>query len=111
MMNCAVHTVMYAYYFVTTYDRRLFGGGWLTKKNVTRLQLLQFVLVALHLGVPLVFDYCDYSAFLTRLSLFQCCVMLLLFAQFYYRTYVVGARGDAAKMVTMDSGECGTKSD
>lgn len=41
MMNCLVHTAMYAYYFCTTYDRRLLTGTrLLTKKNVTRLQLV-----------------------------------------------------------------------
>lgn len=90
LMNCLVHTAMYSYYFCTTYDRRLLSGTRvLTKKNVTRLQLLQFVLVSVHLGVPWTLGYCNYSGFLTRLGLFQCTVMLLLFMQFYYKTYVV----------------------
>lgn len=40
-MNCLVHAVMYTYYFLSTYDRRaLARSHWMTKKNVTKLQLV-----------------------------------------------------------------------
>lgn len=40
-MNCLVHAVMYYYYFMSTYDReRLQKSCWLTKQNVTKLQLV-----------------------------------------------------------------------
>lgn len=50
------------------------------------------MLVAVHLAAPWTFGYCDYSRFLTRLGLFQCVVMLLLFAHFYHKTYVAKAK-------------------
>lgn len=49
---------------------------------------VQFVLVGLHLGIPAVFGYCNYSPFLTKLGMFQCGVMVVLFTNFYVRTYV-----------------------
>lgn len=40
-MNCMVHAVMYTYYFLSTYDREsLARSKWMTKKNVTKLQLV-----------------------------------------------------------------------
>lgn len=111
MMNCLVHAAMYSYYFCTTYDRRLLcDARWLTKKNVTRLQLLQFVLVAAHLGVPWHFGLCDYSPFLTRVALFQCSFMTALFAHFYYKTYVRAER-DAKALPQDDGDSCHRKSD
>lgn len=59
---------------------------------------IQFVLVSLHLAIPSALGYCNYSPFLTKLGLFQCTVMLVLFSNFYIRSYVVNSNKASPKV-------------
>lgn len=41
-LNCLVHAAMYGYYFISIYDATLLQRNlWLTKKNVTRMQMVR----------------------------------------------------------------------
>uniref|UniRef100_A0A182KGV3 Elongation of very long chain fatty acids protein n=1 Tax=Anopheles christyi TaxID=43041 RepID=A0A182KGV3_9DIPT len=84
MWNTLVHAVMYLYYFVSSYGSQ-YSGWW--KKHLTRMQLLQFIHLAFHFGIPLFFNReCKFPRFWMGLGFLQALFILGLFMDFYIKS-------------------------
>jgi len=86
MLNCFVHFIMYGYYFGSVYSPKLKTNLFI-KKSITQMQILQFMLIIAHLSLPF-FVECHYPKVLLIIAISQNLIMLLLFADFYYATYI-----------------------
>ncbi|XP_013373905.1 PREDICTED: elongation of very long chain fatty acids protein 7 isoform X2 [Chinchilla lanigera] len=92
MVNTAVHVVMYTYYGLCamgpTYQKYLW---W--KKHLTSLQLVQFVIVTIHMGHIFLMEDCKYQypVFMYIIMSYGC-IFLLLFLHFWYCAYTKGQR-------------------
>ncbi|OWK02094.1 ELOVL7, partial [Cervus elaphus hippelaphus] len=92
LVNTAVHVVMYSYYGLCAlgpdYQKYLW---W--KKYLTSLQLIQFVLVTVHIGQFFFMEDCKYQfpVFLYIIMSYGF-IFLLLFLHFWYRAYTKGQR-------------------
>ncbi|XP_052863230.1 elongation of very long chain fatty acids protein AAEL008004-like [Anopheles cruzii] len=85
--NTLVHAVMYFYYFLSSYGSH-YSGWW--KHYLTRMQLLQFMHLAVHFGVPLFFDRsCQFPRIWMGIGFLQALLILGLFTDFYIKSYVV----------------------
>lgn len=87
LWNTFIHAVMYFYFFLTVYRPDLTrNANW--KKYITILQMVQFAYLAIHFGLPVLFDYdCNIPKFWLWLPMIQNIFMLLLFSDFYVRAY------------------------
>ncbi|OQR70750.1 elongation of very long chain fatty acids protein 5-like [Tropilaelaps mercedesae] len=84
LVNMAVHVIMYSYYFLASFPAMQSYLGW--KRYLTLIQIIQFVVVGVHMCVPLVYD-CGYPV-QSSLLVVSCYVyFLLMFAAFYGSTY------------------------
>lgn len=91
-LNSAVHVVMYSYYGLSalgpTYQKYLW---W--KKYLTTLQLVQFIIVSIHIGQFFFMKDCNYQfPIFLYIILSYGCIFLLLFLHFWYRAYTKGQR-------------------
>ncbi|XP_037654655.1 elongation of very long chain fatty acids protein 7 isoform X1 [Choloepus didactylus] len=104
-LNSAVHVVMYSYYGLSalgpTYQKYLW---W--KKYLTSLQLVQFIIVTIHISQFFFMEDCKYQfpIFLYIIMSYGC-IFLLLFLHFWYRAYTKGQRLPK----TMKNGVCKSK--
>ncbi|XP_053691108.1 elongation of very long chain fatty acids protein AAEL008004-like [Sabethes cyaneus] len=84
--NTLVHAVMYFYYFVASYGNQ-YSIWW--KKYITLLQLVQFVHLGLHFGIPALFGMnCGFPRFWLWIGFLQAAFILTMFADFYVQSYV-----------------------
>ncbi|CAH0554794.1 unnamed protein product [Brassicogethes aeneus] len=88
LINSFVHTCMYTYYFLSALDDKYKNISF--KKTITQIQLIQHTLLILIYGF-LLFTDCSYPKFASFFFVPQCCFMVALFGEFYYRTYIKGA--------------------
>ncbi|KAL3197787.1 hypothetical protein MRX96_044717 [Rhipicephalus microplus] len=86
-LNVFVHVIMYSYYFLATFGPSVRKYLW-WKKYLTTLQIVQFVLIMIHLSIPLFVD-CGFPRHLIMLGNVQTFLILCLFVNFYIQTYVV----------------------
>lgn len=108
-INCFVHIFMYSYYmFVAIEETRATALTW--KKHITQLQLVknnlnsslviyqelpfssvqvQFLMLGLHYSNAYLDPKCDYSKPLSFALLLQNLFMFLMFADFYWRNYLM----------------------
>ncbi|XP_075983193.1 very long chain fatty acid elongase 5-like [Anticarsia gemmatalis] len=86
-LNCAVHTVMYTYYLLTAWDESYKQSIW-WKKYVTQMQILQFSILLIHFIGLVMTPVCAFPRPPAYILLPQNVFMLLLFSDFYYRTYI-----------------------
>jgi hypothetical protein len=77
---------MYFYYFLTSFKPEMKKSIW-WKKYITQLQLLQFTFLCFHFSIPLI-NGCDYPKAFLAVALLQNLFMMLLFGDFYYKTYI-----------------------
>ncbi|CAN7998831.1 unnamed protein product, partial [Ixodes hexagonus] len=84
-INAFVHVVMYAYYFLATLGPAVRPYLW-WKKYLTTIQIVQFVVFMLHMTIPLFFD-CGYPRYLVYPSIAQTMLILVLFVNFYVKSY------------------------
>ncbi|XP_050070821.1 elongation of very long chain fatty acids protein AAEL008004-like [Anopheles maculipalpis] len=85
--NTLVHAVMYLYYFLSSYGSQ-YSGWW--KQHLTRMQLLQFIHLAFHFGIPLFFNReCKFPRFWMGVGFLQALFILALFMDFYIKSYIV----------------------
>lgn len=96
-INCAIHVVMYAYYFLATFPALRPHLWW--KKYLTKLQMLQFVSVLVYN----VFGYFYFSRVCGKTqapaligSLISAVIFLVLFYSFYQKAYKTPATKSAA---------------
>ncbi|XP_053670776.1 elongation of very long chain fatty acids protein AAEL008004-like [Anopheles nili] len=87
LINSFVHVIMYFYYFLTSFKPELKRSLW-WKKHITQVQLIQFTILMLHFGVPLVGEYCDFPKVLLFIGFTQNMFMFTLFADFYIKAYI-----------------------
>ncbi|XP_050026887.1 very long chain fatty acid elongase AAEL008004-like [Dermacentor andersoni] len=89
-INAFVHVIMYTYYFLAALGPGLQKYLW-WKKYLTTIQILQLVAVCTHSSLPLIFD-CSYPKALCYLEMAQLVLGIVLFVNFYLKTYRVGGR-------------------
>ncbi|XP_020043292.1 very long chain fatty acid elongase 7 isoform X1 [Castor canadensis] len=91
-INTAVHVVMYSYYGLSAMGPAYQKYLW-WKKYLTSLQLIQFVIVTIHIGQIFFMEDCKYQypVFLYIIMSYGC-IFLLLFLHFWYRAYTKGQR-------------------
>ncbi|XP_034654613.1 elongation of very long chain fatty acids protein F [Drosophila subobscura] len=88
LLNAFVHVVMYSYYFVAALYPQIKGKLW-WKQYITKLQLLQFVILFLQAALMLCFNPgCVFPRFLQYLQLGVSASMMIMFGNFYYQTYI-----------------------
>ncbi|XP_033735408.1 elongation of very long chain fatty acids protein 7-like [Pecten maximus] len=86
-INTMVHSVMYMYYFLSACGPAIQKYLW-WKKYITKIQIAQFILVIGHtLSTFLFVKHCDYPVLAVRMVLFYNFCFLVLFLNFYIKTY------------------------
>ncbi|XP_022222387.2 elongation of very long chain fatty acids protein F [Drosophila obscura] len=87
-LNSFVHVVMYTYYFVAALYPEIKGKLW-WKQYITKLQLVQFVLLFLQAMLVLCLNpACTFPRGLQYLQLAVSTSMMVMFGNFYYHTYI-----------------------
>ena len=86
IMNMFVHAIMYTYYLVTCIRPQLVSAWW--KRYITQIQLLQFFILFIHFGRPLLMRDCAYSTAFLFMCFLQNALMIVMFADFYWKTYL-----------------------
>ncbi|XP_077295842.1 very long chain fatty acid elongase AAEL008004-like [Arctopsyche grandis] len=87
IVNSAVHTVMYSYYLLTCINPDYKKSIW-WKKYITQLQIAQFLFLLVHFTRVLFQPSCLYPKWISILVVPQNIFMLLMFSDFYNRTYI-----------------------
>ncbi|KAG6465478.1 elongation of very long chain fatty acids protein 4-like [Manduca sexta] len=86
-LNSFVHVIMYMYYLLTIWDKSFKKSIW-WKKYVTQIQILQFTLLLAHFIVLTLAKDCNYPREPAYLLIPQNLFMVILFLDFYYRSYI-----------------------
>ncbi|XP_045453339.1 elongation of very long chain fatty acids protein-like [Melitaea cinxia] len=86
-VNSFVHIIMYGYYLLTTWDESYKQSIW-WKKHVTQIQILQFTIMLLHFTVLVFAPECDFPRQPAYILIPQNLFMVILFSDFYYRSYI-----------------------
>ncbi|XP_036832665.1 elongation of very long chain fatty acids protein 7 isoform X2 [Oncorhynchus mykiss] len=92
MLNCCVHVLMYSYYAVCAMGPAYQKYLW-WKKYMTTIQLVQFVMVTVHIGQFVFMKDCPYKfpVLLYIVGLYGL-IFLVLFLNFWYHAYTKGKR-------------------
>lgn len=85
IVNGMVHTIMYAYYILSTFDNMKPYLWW--KKYVTTIQLIQFIILGIHFAVAALTPNCGYPRALSLTGVAIACLFFALFMSFYKETY------------------------
>ncbi|XP_020287666.1 elongation of very long chain fatty acids protein 7-like isoform X2 [Pseudomyrmex gracilis] len=83
-INMFVHIIMYTHYLLAS--MKINTSSW--KRHITHIQLTQFVLILFQNILLLWKKNCDYPVFIAYLLIPQNFFIILLFAEFYYKTYI-----------------------
>merc|ERR1712150_202043 len=86
-INSFVHMLMYTYYALAALGPHMQKYLW-WKRYMTRIQLIQFVLVVSHTGYSM-FKPCNYPWLYNYITFYYTWTVLFLFLHFYYNTYVL----------------------
>ncbi|KAJ8724019.1 hypothetical protein PYW07_007999 [Mythimna separata] len=87
-LNSIVHIIMYGYYLLTTWDESYKQSIW-WKKYVTQVQILQFTLLLMHfIALAVAPADCAFPRQPAFLLIPQNLFMVILFSDFYYRSYI-----------------------
>lgn len=88
IVNSFVHSIMYFYYFLNSINPEVKKSIW-WKKYITQVQLIQFLILLVHFGWPLIFEQnCNYPKSLLFCGVTQNLFMVVLFSDFYRRAYL-----------------------
>ncbi|KAG5199128.1 hypothetical protein JEQ12_006828 [Ovis aries] len=91
-LNTAVHVVMYSYYGLCALGPGFQKYLW-WKKYLTSLQLIQFVLITIHVGQFFFMEDCKYQfPVFVYIIMSYGCIFLVLFLHFWYRAYTQGLK-------------------
>lgn len=85
ILNTIIHTIMYAYYFLATYESARPYLGW--KKYLTQMQIVQFCIMIVHSTQPLFLADCKFPQTFLYINIFFSFVFIYLFADFYIKNY------------------------
>uniref|UniRef100_A0A1W7RHM9 Elongation of very long chain fatty acids protein n=1 Tax=Agkistrodon contortrix contortrix TaxID=8713 RepID=A0A1W7RHM9_AGKCO len=92
MVNCMVHVVMYFYYALSAAGPAFQKYLW-WKKHITAIQLLQFVLVSIHISQYYFMPDCKYQfPIFIHLIWIYGVIFFILFSNFWYQSYTKGKR-------------------
>nr|XP_056700157.1 elongation of very long chain fatty acids protein 1 [Euleptes europaea] len=92
MVNSIVHVVMYFYYGLSAAGPAFQKYLW-WKKHITAIQLLQFVLVSIHISQYYFMSTCDYQfPIFVHLIWIYGVIFFILFSNFWYQSYTKGRR-------------------
>ncbi|XP_053324778.1 elongation of very long chain fatty acids protein 1 [Spea bombifrons] len=92
MINSLVHVIMYFYYGLSAAGPRFQKYLW-WKKHMTAIQLIQFVLVSIHITQYYFMPSCDYQfPIFIHLIWIYGTVFFILFSNFWYQAYTKGRR-------------------
>ncbi|XP_011174994.1 elongation of very long chain fatty acids protein [Solenopsis invicta] len=83
LLNTFVHVIMYTYYLLAS--MKIKTSAW--KKYITQLQLVQFFLIACHYLQLIWVEDCGFPIWPVYIMVPQNLFMMLLFGDFYYKTY------------------------
>ena len=84
-INSGVHTIMYTYYALSTFDSLRPFLWW--KQYITRIQMLQFILVIIHSIYSMLIPGCQWPRVFMYLSIFNAFLFLSLFYSFFKKSY------------------------
>ncbi|XP_060617510.1 very long chain fatty acid elongase 7 [Anolis sagrei] len=92
MLNCIVHIIMYTYYGICSLGPAYHKYLW-WKKHMTTIQLVQFILVTVHIEQIYFMENCPYQypIFMFIIWLYGF-LFLILFLHFWYHAYTKGQR-------------------
>ncbi|XP_043102959.1 elongation of very long chain fatty acids protein 7a [Puntigrus tetrazona] len=92
LLNCIVHVIMYTYYGLSALGPNYQKLFW-WKKYLTSVQLIQFVIITLHISQYFFMKDCPYlyPVFIYVIALYGI-IFLLLFLNFWYHAYTKGKR-------------------
>ncbi|KAH7969913.1 hypothetical protein HPB52_022624 [Rhipicephalus sanguineus] len=102
-LNSFVHVVMYTYYLLANMGPSMRKYLW-WKKYLTTLQIVQFVIIVVHMSIPLFVD-CGFPRYLIFLGVAQTLLVLALFLNFYKKSYIEPERQKEAPKVTAINGD------
>ncbi|XP_053294774.1 elongation of very long chain fatty acids protein 1a [Pleuronectes platessa] len=92
MVNAGIHVIMYFYYGLSAAGPRFQKYLW-WKKYMTAIQLVQFVLVSVHISQYYFMEKCDYQVkWYIHLIWMYGVFFFLLFSNFWVQTYIKGKR-------------------
>lgn len=86
IVNGTVHTIMYTYYILSTFQSIKPYLWW--KQYVTKIQLFQFVILGLHFMIASLTPNCQYPRYLSITGAAIATMFFTLFAAFYKETYI-----------------------
>jgi hypothetical protein len=86
MANAIIHTIMYYYFWLTSFGVRPWWG-----RLLTQMQMLQFVLMMVQGAVGLYME-CPYPSRVMAFYVAYIAFMLLLFANFFIRKHCAARR-------------------
>ncbi|KAH9642886.1 hypothetical protein HF086_005168 [Spodoptera exigua] len=86
MLNSFVHVLMYAYYGISSLGPAYAKYIW-WKKHLTKVQLIQFILVVSHLHYQQKLSPCPIPSFFHNFCMFLICSFFALFMNFYINSY------------------------
>lgn len=84
-LNTAIHTVMYLYYFLATFEAAKPYLFW--KKFLTQFQIIQFIIMIIHSTQPLFVQDCKFPRVFLYINIFFSLVFIYLFTKFYIDNY------------------------
>lgn len=96
LINANIHVIMYTYYTMASFGD-MFQGHLKYKKYLTILQIVQFLLI-LSYNTAAHFMSCGYNLVVAKLIMFESIINLVLFINFYRKTY---GKDRLAKMTKM----------
>ncbi|CAN7984970.1 unnamed protein product, partial [Ixodes hexagonus] len=85
VINCFIHFLMYSYYFLSLFGSAVRPYLW-WKRYLTRLQLVQFVIIFVHIMIPF-FKECGYPKGQVLVVIPQTVFFFTMFVHFYLRAY------------------------
>ncbi|XP_037941434.1 elongation of very long chain fatty acids protein F-like [Teleopsis dalmanni] len=86
-LNAFIHVIMYSYYFFSALNPNIKTSKW--KRFITTAQIIQFILIIIHqLWALFISKGCTYPKILLYLNLSQAMIMIILFSNFYIKTYI-----------------------
>lgn len=88
LVNLVIHVVMYSYYFLASFGDR-FASILRFKRYLTIMQIMQFLFVLAHCLFALACG-CTNTPIIVKLVMFEEAANLLLFLNFYRKTYGPG---------------------
>ncbi|XP_034470320.1 elongation of very long chain fatty acids protein 1a [Hippoglossus hippoglossus] len=92
MVNAGIHVIMYSYYGLSAAGPRFQKYLW-WKKYMTAIQLVQFVLVSVHISQYYFMEKCDYQVKMwIHLIWMYGVFFFLMFSNFWVQAYIKGKR-------------------